>query len=224
MTTEKINENKGRFLSILSEIDREGLSELCEWLSTTTFFEDPASTKNHLAEPGGLCQHSLNVYDCLLRKAKKDPLWNNMFTKAGITCENLAIAGLLHDLCKTGTYEVDYKNVKERDEDILKTVPPRDIKQDEIGSFVWVAQQIYKYNDENPLGHGEKSIFMALQYIKLTTQELYAIRWHMGAFDAESSRLKGTLSQALEKFPLTLAIIEADMEATFCIENETGEC
>ena len=216
-----IEKNKERFLEILSSINRDGLTDLCEWLKTTTFFEDPASTKNHLAEPGGLCQHSLNVYECLMRKAKKDPLWNKLFTEAEITSENLAIAGLLHDLCKTGTYEVDYKNVKERDEDILKTLPSRDVKTDEIGRFAWIAQQIYKYKDEDPLGHGEKSVIMALKYIKLTDEELYAIRWHMGAFDCESPRNTSTLSRALEKHPLVLAICEADTESTYFIENQS---
>lgn len=32
-------------------------------------------------------------------------------------------------------------------------------------------------------GHGEKSVMLLQQYMPLTDEEMYCIRWHMGAFD-----------------------------------------
>jgi hypothetical protein len=43
-------------------IHREGAEELLEWMERETdFFTAPASTKHHLAYPGGLVEHSVNV-------------------------------------------------------------------------------------------------------------------------------------------------------------------
>ena len=62
--------DKQRFLEICNtEIKREGLSKLLDWLEKSDFYEAPASTKYHGNYAGGLLKHSLNVYDCLKRIA-----------------------------------------------------------------------------------------------------------------------------------------------------------
>lgn len=44
-------------------IHREGAEALLAWLEQeTNFFTAPASTRHHLAYPGGLVEHSLNVF------------------------------------------------------------------------------------------------------------------------------------------------------------------
>ena len=76
-------------------IHRPGAAELLEWLETETdFFQAPAARRHHLACPGGLAEHSVNVF-CELRKvvADNEP-----------TLEGTAICGLLHDVCKVNTY------------------------------------------------------------------------------------------------------------------------
>ncbi|MDE7349167.1 MAG: hydrolase, partial [Clostridia bacterium] len=56
--------NKARFLKIYEEnIKREGGDKLLKWLCDSDFFVAPASSKFHNAVVGGLCDHSLNVYD-----------------------------------------------------------------------------------------------------------------------------------------------------------------
>ena len=52
--------------------------------------------------------------------------------------------------------------------------------------------------------------------MRLTREEAFAIRWHMG-FSGEEN--KNTIGKALEMFPLALAVNIADMEATFLIEG-----
>lgn len=76
-------------------IHREGAEELLLWLEQETdFFAAPASSKHHLAYPGGLVEHSINVF----RELRKVVIDNEP------TMESVAICGLLHDVCKANTY------------------------------------------------------------------------------------------------------------------------
>lgn len=94
---------KQEFLQVYrNTIGRNGKTALVEWLENETdFFMAPASRKHHLAQPGGLAIHSLNVYKRLLEITARD-------TPKGVlvedTTETVAILGLLHDVCKAGVY------------------------------------------------------------------------------------------------------------------------
>ena len=92
-------ENKERVIELLQQVNRPGIDKLINWLEKTTFFTDPASTKYHDAEEGGLLNHSLLVYDNYVALTGKDD-------------ETAIIACLLHDVCKIGTYKKVMKNVK----------------------------------------------------------------------------------------------------------------
>ena len=67
-----------------------------------------------------------------------------------------------------------------------------------------------------PYGHGEKSVLLISDYMKLTREEAFAIRYHMGFTGTEDNR---TIGQVFELYSLTLALFTADMEATFCMEK-----
>ena len=56
--------------------------------------------------------------------------------------------------------------------------------------------------------------------MQLTEEELYAIRWHMG-FTVDSSQYQ-TLGIAMEKYPIVLALHEADLEASKLMEDMDG--
>lgn len=92
-------ENKERVIELLQQVNRPGIDKLINWLEKSTFFTDPASTKYHDAEEGGLLNHSLLVYD-------------NYVALTGKEDETAIIACLLHDVCKIGTYKKVMKNVK----------------------------------------------------------------------------------------------------------------
>ena len=97
--------NKERFLEIChKEIKRDGLDKVLDWLEKSDFFEAPASTKFHGNYPGGLLEHSLNVYDCMKRVAKNYPEYP-------VTDESIAICALFHDVCKVNFYQKGYRNV-----------------------------------------------------------------------------------------------------------------
>ncbi len=189
--------NQERFLQIFREkITREGSDKLLDFLQKSDFFTAPASTRYHLACEGGLLQHSLNVYDCLadiLNRPRMKELYGVEYSD-----ESIAIAGLLHDICKVNFYKTSFRNVK-----------------DENGK--WVSAPYYTIEDTLPYGHGEKSVYIVSGFMRLTRDEAFAIRYHMGFSGTEDTNNVG---RALEMFPLAYAVCCADMEAAFLMEGK----
>ncbi len=185
---------KEEFIELLQSIQRDGINNLINYLEKTDFYKAPASTKYHGNYEGGLLEHSLNVYHIL-----KEKLLNKPYSDiVQVSDDTVILITLLHDICKTNYYIVDFRNKKNSD-------------------GVWVKEPYYTVNDTIPYGHGEKSVMMISKFIKLTMEEMYAIRWHMGF--TEPKELYGTISSVYEKFPLALALHEADLEATYLIES-----
>lgn len=190
---------KEEFMEIFKQnIHREGADALLDYLENKSdFFTCPASARYHGAYEGGLCDHSLNVYHCLVDYLARERVQELYGLEA--TPESVAIAALLHDLCKIGCYKVGTRNVK----------------NDATGQ--WEKVPFYQFEDPMPYGHGEKSVYIISGFMKLTRQEAMAIRWHMGFSGQEDARMVG---QALEKYPLAFALSVADMEATYFLEGE----
>lgn len=209
------NENVCRFEKLLQGVKREGVEELLNFIRGSDFYTAPASTRYHLAEEGGLLKHSLHVYDCLMKK-KENPVWKE--TLSDISDDTFILVSLLHDLCKTYFYGEELKNRKTYDEEKVKAANPRTVKRDANGEFIWETVPAYVVDDKYPLGHGEKSVFFIMQFVKLTMLEIAAIKHHMGAY-CDSSQWN-TLGQAYEKYPLALALHESDLEATYLLETE----
>ena len=188
---------KEEFIAIYTEqIKRDGADALLDYLQNKSdFFTAPASAKFHGSYAGGLCEHSLNVYHCLvdyLARPRVQELYGLDYTS-----ESVAVVALLHDLCKIGCYKAGSRNVKGPD-------------------GKWKAVPTFFYEDPLPYGHGEKSVYIAGGYLRLSREEAMAIRWHMGFSGSEDARLVG---QALEQYPLAFALSVADMEATYFLEK-----
>lgn len=189
--------NKDRFLQLYrAHIKRPGSDELLAWLERSDFFKAPASTRFHLACEGGLCQHSLNVYDRLVGLLKDESLkaacFKNEETEEQIN-ETVAIVALLHDICKANFYNVEMRN-----------------RKDENG--VWQQIPFYTIEDKLPYGHGEKSVYIISGFMKLKRGEAMAIRWHMGAY-ADKEQVN-TMGRACDMFPLALMVHTADSIAS----------
>ena len=179
---------KEKFLELLKSVNREGMDNLINFIEKTDFFKAPASTRFHGSHEGGLLEHSLKVYEILKHKVE------NCIEKIEVSDDTLKIIALLHDICKANFYKVDYRNAK--------------------NSFgEWEKVPYYTVEDTIPYGHGEKSVMMLTEYIKLTSEEKYAIRWHMGFTEPKESYT--TLGLAYQKYPLALLLFEADLEATY---------
>ena len=179
---------KEEFLNLLRSTKREGIEDLIKFIEKTDFFTAPASTKFHGDYEGGLLEHSMKVYEILKEKVKVASIEMNT------TPETIIIVALLHDICKANFYKVDYRNAKNA-----------------LGE--WEKVPYYTVDDTIPYGHGEKSVMMLTEYIKLTVEEKYCIRWHMGF--TEPKELYTTLGLAFKKYPLALLLNEADLEATY---------
>ena len=190
---------KERFIEVYKEfIHREGADKFLEYLQSgaSDFFEAPASTRFHGSYAGGLVEHSLNVFDCLryyLDRERVKETYGLKFSE-----ESIAIVSLLHDVCKINCYKPGTRNVK-----------------DENGK--WQAVPTFEYDDKLPYGHGEKSVYILSGYMRLTREEAFAIRYHMGFAGTEDERNVG---KAFEMFPLAFALSVADMEATYFVEGK----
>lgn len=214
----KIQENIKRFEELMNSVTREGKDKLMDYIKNKTdFYKAPASTQFHLSCEGGLLQHSLNVYDCLIAK-KDSPIWKKTFEK--IPDESLIIMALLHDLCKVNFYVKGTKNQKTYDADKVAAAEKWQVKHDAMGDFVWETVLNYEVKDSMPLGHGEKSVMLINCFMRLINFEIFAIRWHMG-FSEEKSQYKA-LGEAIEKYPIILALHEADLEASKILEDVSG--
>ncbi len=195
---------KEKFLEIYREnITRPGAEEFLKWLESTDFFTAPASTRFHLSRPGGLVEHSIHVYERLLKLCDTEN--GEKFLSAKLPDdETIAICGLLHDICKANFYGVEMRN-----------------RKNEQGQ--WEKYPFYVVNDQLPYGHGEKSVYIISSFMKLSREEAMAIRWHMGFSDNEFKAGGYSVGNAFEKFPLALLTHIADIQATYLDEVEEAQ-
>ncbi|MDR0920184.1 MAG: hydrolase [Oscillospiraceae bacterium] len=191
---------KEKFIKIFEEnIKRDGAEQLLAYLNSShsDFFTAPCSTRFHGSYPGGLVEHSVNVYNCLVGYAERVKL----LAHREYSMESLAIVSLLHDICKTNLYKKGFRNVKNEDTGKWEKVPS------------------YDFDDTLPFGHGEKSQYIIAGFMKLTRDESFAIRYHMGFSNVQTNEERNNVGKSFEMFPLAFALSVADMEATYFVEG-----
>lgn len=189
-----LEELKEKFLTLYDEnITRDGASELRQWLSSSDFFVAPASTKYHGSYEGGLIEHSLNVYNCLVEELECSGLSDSY------SSETVAIVSLLHDVCKANFYKKGTRNVKENGQ--------------------WVAKEVFEIDEKFPCGHAEKSVIILQNFLSLSAEEIYAIRAHMGGFDTSVKGGDYFIGKIFEKSRLAVLLHIADMKATYLLEG-----
>ncbi len=192
-----LEKNKQKFLEIFrTNVHREGSEDFLAWLEKSDFFEAPASTKFHSNVPGGLCFHTLNVFDRFTRNLvmQYGESWQDV-----VSLESATIMSLLHDVCKVDCYKVELRNVKVDGE--------------------WVKQPYYAYDEALPYGHGEKSVYIISSFFKLSREEAMAINWHMGGFDQRVLGGSYALSNAYYQYPVAVLLHVSDVEATYLDET-----
>ena len=181
----KLLENKNNYIKLLKSTNRYKIEDVIDWLESTDFFEAPASTMYHENYTGGLCEHSLKVYDNMM-KLKQE-------FKFDIDDEQIIIMTLLHDVCKANTYIKDKKNQK-------------------IGQN-WVTVDYWKRNDDYPIGHGQKSVIEIQKTgFILTDLEILSIVAHMNGYDKSDLFNASNIYDTNE---LTIWLHLADMIATY---------
>lgn len=177
------------YKKLLLSTKRPGIENLVQWLDNSDFKVAPASTRYHSNYEGGLLKHSLNVYEECMRQQDLIKLFN-------VPKESIIITSLLHDICKVNYYKMEMRNVKK--------------------NGAWVQEPYYTVEDMFPMGHAEKSIIIAQQYIQLTEVEIAMIRNHMGGF-VDTSYFSS--SNLFNKYPESLILHMADMRATYILES-----
>lgn len=185
--------SKEKFIEIYQKnIKREGAKEFLDYLCSpkSDFFNAPCSTRFHGNYAGGLVDHSIHVYECLKDYCSR----NRVKDKYGMNYsdETIAVVSLLHDVCKINVYKASFRNKKVNGK--------------------WVEVPFYEFEDEMPYGHGEKSVYMITPFMKLSREEAFAIRYHMGFSNDDP---KNNVGYTFEHFPLAFALSTADMEATY---------
>lgn len=179
-----VTEDEKRFREILESTGREGVGEFLEYLKINDFFTAPGSVSHHSNWKGGLVNHSLKVYDCAMQIREKMIRENPSLIDV-LTEEKVAVAALLHDICKADEYKIDLAG---------KTIRKR--------PYLHLG------------GHGTKSVILILsRRFKLEFDEILAIRWHMGSKHIKNQRDRQECETAKNGFALVLLIIRADHDA-----------
>jgi hypothetical protein len=191
-----IKEVKGKVIDLLNSVERKGIDRVIKFLQESDFFIAPASTKYHGNYDGGLAEHSLNVYELFKEKNEKFDL--------GLSIDSIIIVTLLHDICKVNFYN---KQTCWRKNDGNR----------------WESYEGYKVQDDFPIGHGEKSVIMLQNFIRLSKEEMLMVRWHMG--NTEPQEMQMNIQNAYSVVPAAVALHTADMEASYLLEEhfEPGE-
>ena len=161
---------KEEFKSIVkSNIHRDGIDELMQWLEQTDFYTCPASTRFHGSHECGLLMHSLSVYNHLNQLVQFYGLGEkDGFNSSDEVDESVAIVSLFHDLCKVGCYKTEMRWRKDANNQ-------------------WEQYPTYAFNEDFAFGgHGSKSMYLVQSFMKLTPDEASAINCHMGAWDASA--------------------------------------
>jgi hypothetical protein len=228
----KIEQNKQHIINLWNKVNRNGVDKLINWLNESDFFMAPASKKNHLNYPGGLAEHSLNVYECL---KKKNEQFDSKYSE-----ETITIVSLSHDFCKIDFYKINIEQITPAQTPYLRDISKADweIYQEMIEKKILsknLASDLirfykgetkikpdlnrvdYKIEDDFPLGHGEKSLYLVSKFIELTEEEALAIRWHMGNYDVGYANILG---YAIKKSPLVTLMITTDFEVSNILEKE----
>lgn len=193
---------KERIIELLKATERERVDRVIDYLENKSdYFTAPASTAFHGNYPGGLAEHSLNVYNVAMKiKSAMIELKPELANR--ISDESIAVVTLLHDICKTNIYKIEKKNRKINGQ--------------------WVEMDAYGVDySKFPLGHGEKSVIMLLSLgFPLTKDEMMAIRWHMTAWELpfQSNEAKSNLNIAKEQCPLLTVLQAADGLASALLE------
>ena len=238
-------ENKERFINILSQAQRTGIVKVLEMLERTDFYTAPASAKYHGAHQGGLLEHSLNVFDCMVDKLALEGF------KAGYNDNIFSLCNRLKGgkplSTNEGTNSQDFGDYEKLEEVVGKVFNKKvtlagfilvpllhDMHKlnvyesydksvfggyDQGGRKIWNTETAYKRREDAFVmgDSGATSAYILSSYIKLTYEETLAIMNHHGFTDNGFQQLSASKAWGQSKFALYLHL--ADMEAAYSLEK-----
>ena len=210
LTNDEINLNADKFINILkTNIKREGadIDGLIKYLKDSEFFLAPATTQYYSSFNGGLCLHSLNVYETLVKLT-------DTFVPGKFNKDTLCIVGLLHAISKADLYEEYVKNEK--------IYNPRGSKYDSMGNFDWISSKAFKVRDAKERmtlgGKAFNSYYIISGFLPLMEDEVVAIlNQYAGSDKTENVE---DVFPILSKVNLTVYLHTASLIASYCLEND----
>lgn len=184
---------KERIIELLKSTGRKGIHELTDYMDEIGFFDAPCSTRHHLCKPGGLAEHSLNVYQFGVDFFKNPvPIINY---QGALT--SWIIVSLLHDIGKAAYHGKD-------------NYIPNYLASGKISD-----KKPYEINpDRLYIPHEVVSLLIVEQFINLTEEEEFAILYHNGMYAPSGRDISG------KERPLQLLLHFADMWCSRFIEKE----
>lgn len=224
-------DNKEFYQSLFRQyVGGQKVEDLLNMLDRTDFYTAPASVKYHCNFDGGLLQHTLNVYDSLIRliemkdivtptqkfgllekvregkeitdaeKEELDEIIKKLLNSNKVSFASIVKVALGHDFHKINYYKKYTKNVK-----------------DDNGK--WVQQEAWGYRDDPfTLGEdGTNSWYIMNSVLPLNFEEISAIENHMGS--GRSGQWLPGASGCWKKSNLAVLLHLADMYATFVVED-----
>ena len=211
-----VEENINRYIDLISSIERPGFrkEEFIDMIKNSDFASAPASTRFHNDVDGGLCDHSLKVYDnlCKLVEMKSLPLNDP---------DTIKIVALMHDLGKINQYIKAPKNVKRycKSEEEYNANKTAYNKHDELGTYGWFTELRYETNENRFIfgNHEMTCEYIARCYMPLTTEESVCILHHMGGLGIDSA--KEDNFKIYRTYPLAMLLFEADLMASVIDEE-----
>lgn len=186
---------KNRTEELLLSTDRQGIAGLLVEMDGMGFYTAPCSTQYHLSYPGGLAEHSLNVYELM------NKLSGILYPE--VDKSSVIICALLHDLGKAGQFgKPNYiiNMLKGRG----KNAEPY---QSPTKPYIGNPELLY-------IDHEVRSIQIAGRHIDLTEDENWAILMHNGMYGNFKYQIQG------KETPLYLLLHMADMWASRVTEKE----
>ncbi len=196
---------------LFENVKRNGVENLLKFFDSHGFYTAPASTKFHGNFEGGLAAHSINV--CAL-------LYNqNKIHNLNLSKETIIISALCHDMCKLDFYKPTAKNEKIYLENGENAPAYARVQTDPLGRFYWDTKLGYMAEDQMPMPHASKSLYMLQGFISVSREEAFLIMWHMGPFGCLQSEPYG-FNNAVDYQPSCAAMYTADFLASSLYEKK----
>ena len=95
-------ENKLKFESLVRKIRRDGadIDGFLSMLESSDFYSAPATTQFHWSFEGGLCEHTMDVYDQLVKQVS---IHHGSVENSPYSQDTLILVAISHDLYKITT-------------------------------------------------------------------------------------------------------------------------
>lgn len=187
---------------LLIKTKRSGMDKLVAHMEENGFFNAPCSTQHHLSKPGGLAEHSFNVWEIA-----QDISQALCYI---VPSDSLTIVALLHDIGKMGQFNKPNYVPNMLKGRATKANPNPEPYQSTSKPYISNPELMY-------VDHEVRALSIISKFIDLTEEEQQAILWHNGLYGPFKYEIQG------KETPLYMILHWADMWASRVVEVEENK-